>query len=210
MPPKQRRNNLSITCGVCFWQGAKRKKCSHKGCTNMCYKGGVCRRHGRKCNHEGCTNVSVKGGVCVQHGAKVKVCSFNGCTGNSQKGGVCRRHGAKINNCNYEGCSNLSKCSGGVCLRHSAKANKKICRSSEYNIEEHTLADRQNNNIQASIVIIVCTTRVKRIFFESNPNIVSASMTFSKRKKCLTKGNYSTNFLYSREAISKKGNVARS
>ena len=43
-------------------------------------KGGVCASHGAKrkqCSHEGCTNVAQKGGVCWTHGAKVvaKICA---------------------------------------------------------------------------------------------------------------------------------------
>ena len=38
--------------------GAKRKTCSHEGCTNQVRKGGVYVRHGaekKTCKHEGCT-----------------------------------------------------------------------------------------------------------------------------------------------------------
>jgi len=188
--------NYSLKGGVCQRHGAVVKKCTHEGCTNYSLKGGVCQRHGavaKKRTYEGCTNLSRNDGVCKRHGAKSKKCNHTGCTRVSQRGGVCYRHGAKRkkcfskpNNCTYEGCSNISGYSGGVFLRHSAKANKKICSSSEYKIEEHTLADGQNNNVQASIVIVVGTIRMKRNFYESNQNIVSASMTFSKRKKCLT------------------------
>jgi hypothetical protein len=34
----------------------------------------------RQCSHVGCTNVVYKGGVCVTHGAKIRQCSFEGCT----------------------------------------------------------------------------------------------------------------------------------
>jgi hypothetical protein len=59
-------------------------------------------RHGAKikrCSSEGCTNIVVKGGVCVRHGAeqKKKQCSINGCTNQSKRRGVCIRHGAKRN-----------------------------------------------------------------------------------------------------------------
>mmetsp|Transcript_18018 Transcript_18018/g.25666 ORF Transcript_18018/g.25666 Transcript_18018/m.25666 type:complete len:213 (-) Transcript_18018:202-840(-) len=190
--------------GVCQRHGAKAKKCSHTGCTNGAQAGGVCYRHGakqKKCTHEGCTFFSRRGGVCCRHGAKSKKCSHGGCSNISIKGGVCVRHGAKVcrrhgakpsNYCTYEGCSNITRYSGGVGLRHSAKANTNFFSSSEYNIVQDTLADRQNNNIQASIVIIVGTTRMKRNFYERNHNNALAPSTFSKRKKCFTKDNYLT------------------
>jgi hypothetical protein len=46
-----------------------------KDAPNQVYKGGVCVRHGAKkkrCSSEGCTNIAKKGGVCTKHGAKRK------------------------------------------------------------------------------------------------------------------------------------------
>ena len=37
--------------GVCFKLGAKKKRCSSEGCTNLALNGGVCLRHGEKKKH---------------------------------------------------------------------------------------------------------------------------------------------------------------
>jgi hypothetical protein len=55
----------------------------------------------KRCSIEGCTNIVVKGGVCVTHGAKVvkETMQLRGvCQRASQvvQGGVCYRHGNKI------------------------------------------------------------------------------------------------------------------
>ena len=78
VPTKQRKEEG----GVCIRHGAKRKTCSHEGCTNQAQRGGVCIRHGAKvkqCSHEGCANQVKNGGVCIRHRAKKKTCSHEGC-----------------------------------------------------------------------------------------------------------------------------------
>ena len=50
-----------------FRHGAKRKRCSHEGCTNLAAVGGMCMR---RCSREGCTDLAVVGGVCMRHGVK--------------------------------------------------------------------------------------------------------------------------------------------
>ena len=62
-------------------------------------------RHGAKrkhCSHEGCTSFVKKGGVCIRHGAEVKKCSNEGCAKRARKGGVCKTHGAEVKKCNHE------------------------------------------------------------------------------------------------------------
>jgi hypothetical protein len=103
--------------------GAKRKGCSHEGCTNQAAKGGVCVSHGgkgKRCSHEGCSNGSIKGGVCFSHGAnpKRRTCSHEGCTKFSVRGGVCASHGE--NGKRGEGCANRAGRGGRV--RHGAKS----------------------------------------------------------------------------------------
>ena len=75
--------------------GAERKLCSHVGCKNKEFVGGVCWSHGAKkrCSHQGCTNYSQRAGVCKSHGTKaVILCSHEGCTYYAHKEGVCKRH----------------------------------------------------------------------------------------------------------------------
>ena len=125
--------NVVVNRGVCTRHGAKRPQCNSEGCTNIAVKGGVCRRHGAKvpsklCSHQGCTNISKQGGVCVRHGAKLARCSSEGCINYAQRGGVCIRHGAKLKQCEIEGCQNNAK-SGGVFVKHGAKVEYKRCNS---------------------------------------------------------------------------------
>jgi hypothetical protein len=119
-------NNGAYKGGVCVMHGAQKKRCSVKGCTNGAKKGGVCITHGAKlkqCSVKGCTNQIVKGGVCITHGAKRKRCSHEGCTNQIVKGGVCITHGAKVKRCSHEGCTNVAV-KGGVCVTHGAKVTQ--------------------------------------------------------------------------------------
>jgi len=130
--PKKKRIRAKCSADGCNMRyGAKKKICSHEGCTSFAQKGGVCySSHGaprpapKACSHEGCVNQAKKGGVCVRHGAKQKTCSYDGCTTIALVGGVCTRHGAKKKTCSHDGCTNIAK-NTGVCVSHDAK--QKTC-----------------------------------------------------------------------------------
>jgi len=88
----------------------------------------VCCRHGAKmkrCSSEGCTNIALKGGLCWTHGEKPK-CSASECTNYAIAGGVCWSHGAKrkLKPCSIEGCKSLAKRKGGLCYSHWAKKHR--------------------------------------------------------------------------------------
>ena len=99
--------------------GAKRKKCSHEGCTNNAVKGGVCVRHGAKHSRkrrseEGCTNYAMK------HYAKLKTCSHETDVLN-----VIRMEGTALMDVlmelskkefDHKGCTNVL-IKGGVCMQ---------------------------------------------------------------------------------------------
>jgi hypothetical protein len=80
----------------------------------------------RQCSHVGCTNVVYKGGVCVTHGAKIKQCSYEGCNNKVKKGGVCVTHGAKKKQCSFEGCTNGAVQRAGRSLYHAWGKDKTL------------------------------------------------------------------------------------
>ena len=126
---KTEKKRVRVRCRM-YTHGAKKKRCSSKGCNNQVVQGGVCITHGAKvkqCSFEDCTKGVFKGGVCWTHGAKTrKQCSFKGCTNGAIQGGVCITHGAMTKRCSFEGCTNRV-IKGGVCITHGAKVERKRC-----------------------------------------------------------------------------------
>jgi hypothetical protein len=70
----------------------------------------------KRCSHEGCANGAFKGGVCIARGAKVKRCQ-EGCANGVNIGGVCFTHGARVKRCSQEGCAPTEPSRGAFALR---------------------------------------------------------------------------------------------
>lgn len=103
----------------------KAKKCTQKA--TRVHSGGLCYMHRAKrklCSHVGCTNKVIEGGVyCIQHFTKIFTCSIEGCTSEIAKGGFCLRHSKEREafvskmTCSREGCTCIA-IKGGLCMNH--------------------------------------------------------------------------------------------
>ena len=89
-------------------------------------------RHGAKvkrCSSEGCTNVAQIGGVCIRHGARHKRCSITGCTNQTLKEEYARGMGQRLRS-NYAAMkdvqikSSVKECASDMGQRSNNAATK--------------------------------------------------------------------------------------
>ena len=124
--------------GVCVKHGAKKKTCSHKGCTNNAQKGGVCIRHGAVvkrgavkkpplliCLDAGTNpfpslNHSKESDGSVPKAARIGQCSVEGCTYKADDSGTCSTKHKGYKHCKEEGCTKQARKGGVMAILASA------------------------------------------------------------------------------------------